>query len=316
MARVTVQETDRHDVAACFERLLVVPRVVVGVALLAVPPVVSDLPVATMVSAGVAFLAVSLVAAVRMRAGPIDRRWWWLTSVADVAVAVAVAVALGASESGPAVLLLPLVGFELALKHGLRGAGVALGGLGIAMAGRAVHRTLEYGLPPRAWLIAVMIGLSGLLVAIAGAVRMSERRRAAAETDRARLAAILRSSVEAVLRESGHTPGDARHRDLRDLVDLACERPELGSEVARRLAAAVAPRPAAAGPLSAREMEVLDLVAGGRTDREIARQLFLSPGTVRVHVSHAVHKLGVADRAAAVAWLHEQGRSPPIGSPT
>lgn len=177
------------------------------------------------------------------------------------------------------------------------------------MAGRAWYRAVQYGLPPRAWLIAVMVGLAGLLVAVAGAVRVSERHRDAAERDRQRLAAILRSSVEAVLIEAGHKPDDARHRDLRELVDLACVRPELGSEIARRLAVAVAPRPPADGPLSARETEVLGLVGAGRTDREIARALFLSPGTVRVHVSHAVHKLGVADRAAAVAWL--QKRDPP-----
>jgi DNA-binding NarL/FixJ family response regulator len=285
------------------------------VVLMVVPPAVSDLPVAVMAAAGLAFLAVSGVAALLLRRGDADPRWWKVTSAADAAVALGVVVALGATDSSPAVLLLPLVGFELALKHGLAGAGLALGGLGGALAGRAGYRAVQFGLPPRVWLIAVMVGLAGLLVAVAGAVRMSERHRDAAERDRLRLAAILRSSVEAVLAEAGHQPDDARHRDLRDLVALACDRPELGSEIARRLAVAVAPRPPAAGPLSARESEVLGLVGAGRTDREIARALFLSPGTVRVHVSHAVHKLGVADRAAAVAWLRERELPPEIQAP-
>lgn len=299
-----------------FERMLLVPRAVLGVGLLVLPPVVSDLPRPVMMLAGLALVLVSLVAGLCLYRGDAHPRWWVVTSAADAGVAVGVVVALGATESSPAVLLLPLVGFELALKHGLLGAGLAVGGLALAMTGRAVYRAYRFDLPPRAWLITVMLALAGLLVAVAGAVRVAEHRRNVADRDRVRLAALLRSTVEAVLTESGRRPDDARHRDLRDLVELACDRPELGSEVARRLAAEAAPRPIADGPLSARELEVLELVGAGLTDKAIAAQLFLSPGTIRVHVSHAVHKLGVADRAAAVSWVRQRNQGAGSHTPT
>jgi DNA-binding NarL/FixJ family response regulator len=51
--------------------------------------------------------------------------------------------------------------------------------------------------------------------------------------------------------------------------------------------------------LSARESEVLRLLAGGLTDREIAESLQISPRTVETHVSKVLHKLGVRNRAEA-----------------
>ena len=53
--------------------------------------------------------------------------------------------------------------------------------------------------------------------------------------------------------------------------------------------------------LTARELEVLALAAEGNTGPMIARELFLSPATVRTHFEHIYRKLGVADRTAAVA---------------
>ncbi len=53
--------------------------------------------------------------------------------------------------------------------------------------------------------------------------------------------------------------------------------------------------------LSARELEVLALTADGASAPEIAAELFLSPTTVKTHLQHAYAKLGVTDRAAAVA---------------
>jgi LuxR family maltose regulon positive regulatory protein len=54
-------------------------------------------------------------------------------------------------------------------------------------------------------------------------------------------------------------------------------------------------------PLSERELEVLRLVTAGLSNREIARQLFLSPGTVKTHVHNIYGKLGVESRAKAIA---------------
>lgn len=59
--------------------------------------------------------------------------------------------------------------------------------------------------------------------------------------------------------------------------------------------------------LSDREMEVLRLVASGSTNRDIAEALFVSEATVKTHLIHIFSKLGVNDRAAAVATAFEQG---------
>lgn len=59
--------------------------------------------------------------------------------------------------------------------------------------------------------------------------------------------------------------------------------------------------------LSPREIEVLDLVAGGKTNKDIARQLWVSETTVKSHLLHAFDKLGAADRAEAVAVALKKG---------
>ncbi|MFD0855843.1 LuxR C-terminal-related transcriptional regulator, partial [Actinomadura adrarensis] len=53
--------------------------------------------------------------------------------------------------------------------------------------------------------------------------------------------------------------------------------------------------------LSAREAEVMDLIASGRSNGEIARQLYLSEKTVKNHVNRIYSKLGVGSRATAIA---------------
>jgi DNA-binding CsgD family transcriptional regulator len=75
-------------------------------------------------------------------------------------------------------------------------------------------------------------------------------------------------------------------------------------------------RPAAgssAGPLSARENEILHLLAEGLSDKEIANRLAISPHTVHKHVRAVYDKLHVHSRAQAVArYLQARG---PSGSP-
>lgn len=53
--------------------------------------------------------------------------------------------------------------------------------------------------------------------------------------------------------------------------------------------------------LTERERAILELVAAGRTNEEIGRQVHLSPATVKTHLRHVFDKLGAADRASAVA---------------
>jgi DNA-binding NarL/FixJ family response regulator len=62
------------------------------------------------------------------------------------------------------------------------------------------------------------------------------------------------------------------------------------------------PTAAAEGRLTARELEVLALVAGGRTNRQVATVLVISPHTVRRHLQNIFRKLGVSSRAAATAY--------------
>ena len=53
--------------------------------------------------------------------------------------------------------------------------------------------------------------------------------------------------------------------------------------------------------LTAREVEVLQLLAFGHTNKDIAEQLYISPDTVKTHLEHIFEKLGTSDRTAAVA---------------
>jgi DNA-binding NarL/FixJ family response regulator len=59
------------------------------------------------------------------------------------------------------------------------------------------------------------------------------------------------------------------------------------------------------GGLSAREVEVLRLVAAGKTNRAIATDLVLSEKTVARHVSNIFGKLGISSRSAATAYAYE-----------
>ncbi|MEV4340778.1 AAA family ATPase [Streptomyces sp. NPDC049590] len=65
--------------------------------------------------------------------------------------------------------------------------------------------------------------------------------------------------------------------------------------------------PAAALGLTSRERDVLGLVAAGRTNRQIAEELFISPKTASVHVSNILGKLGVSGRGEAAAVAHRLG---------
>lgn len=59
--------------------------------------------------------------------------------------------------------------------------------------------------------------------------------------------------------------------------------------------------------LTAREIEVLQHIAGGNRNRDIAEQLFISEETVKVHIKHIMEKLGATDRTQAVAIAVRRG---------
>jgi DNA-binding CsgD family transcriptional regulator len=58
--------------------------------------------------------------------------------------------------------------------------------------------------------------------------------------------------------------------------------------------------------LTAREREILELVAEGRTNAQIAERLWVSPGTVRKHLDNVYAKLGVHTRTAAAAFVQDR----------
>ena len=60
-------------------------------------------------------------------------------------------------------------------------------------------------------------------------------------------------------------------------------------------------------PLSQRELEVLQLLAGGASNQEIATALVVAPGTVKLHVSHILSKLGVNSRTRAILRARDLG---------
>jgi DNA-binding NarL/FixJ family response regulator len=64
------------------------------------------------------------------------------------------------------------------------------------------------------------------------------------------------------------------------------------------------------GQLTERELEVLRLVAEGRSNREIAQELFLSEGTVKIHVSHIMSKLSMERRTELVRYALQRGLAP------
>ncbi|KOX03858.1 LuxR family transcriptional regulator [Streptomyces sp. NRRL B-1140] len=105
---------------------------------------------------------------------------------------------------------------------------------------------------------------------------------------------------------TGYLLKDAPRDELFSGVRAAAEgRTVLSPAVASRLVSAV--RAPGNEPLSAREREVLALVARGTSNREIARELFISEATVKTHLTHLYTKLGVNDRAAAVATAYRRG---------
>jgi DNA-binding NarL/FixJ family response regulator len=119
---------------------------------------------------------------------------------------------------------------------------------------------------------------------------------------------------------AGYVLKDAPSRQLTNdmrqaLEDDSSVNQKLATEVIQRLASEF-PQPAEAPPatesgagapappppeeLTSREMEVLGLVAQGKTNQEISESLFITKDTTKVHVKHIIRKLGVSDRTQAV----------------
>lgn len=90
---------------------------------------------------------------------------------------------------------------------------------------------------------------------------------------------------------------------------LASEAPQ-PPEPPRATERGTAPTPALPQEMTPREVEVLGLVAQGKTNQEIAESLFISKATAKVHVQRIIAKLGVSDRTQAVVRAFELGLAP------
>ena len=108
---------------------------------------------------------------------------------------------------------------------------------------------------------------------------------------------------------TGYLLKDAPRTELLRAVRAAARgEAVLSPSVATRLLGQV--RAPAREPLSNRELDVLALVARGTSNRDTATRLFISEATVKTHLLHIYAKLGVNDRAAAVAVGFERGLLP------
>jgi len=118
------------------------------------------------------------------------------------------------------------------------------------------------------------------------------------DTDRDVLPAVEAGAIGYLLKDAG------RDELMRAVRTAARGEAVLSPSVATRLLGQVR---TPTDRLSGRELEILHLIAEGATNREAAARLFISEATVKSHVLHVYQKLGVNDRAAAVAVGFERG---------
>ncbi|MEV6769103.1 response regulator transcription factor [Nocardia sp. NPDC051030] len=116
---------------------------------------------------------------------------------------------------------------------------------------------------------------------IAGALRAGARGYLTKDAGRAEIAAAIRSVA------SGHTT--------------------LAADVGRRVVSALAAPAQPDIDLTDRELDVLRLMAQGRNNSEIAKELFIGVSTVKTHINSLFAKLGVRDRGQAIAYAHRTG---------
>ena len=125
--------------------------------------------------------------------------------------------------------------------------------------------------------------------------------------DDAVLAALQAGAIGFLTKDAG------RAEIARALHTAAAGQAVLDPQVYARLVARAAtsaatsstpPGPALPDGLTAREAEVLSLIADGLTNSQIAARLYVSEATIKTHINHIFTKAGVCDRAQAVAYAH------------
>ena len=105
------------------------------------------------------------------------------------------------------------------------------------------------------------------------------------------------------------TPVDEMSRAFESILSGHIYVPPLVSDVTVKACASTVVTPSSSAALTDRQFEVLKLVAAGRSNKEIARSLFIAEGTVKVHITAAFRALGVHNRVSAAAALQNQPRN-------
>ncbi len=121
-----------------------------------------------------------------------------------------------------------------------------------------------------------------------------------------------RAHAAELLRQAASTGRRLCARPLTEDIELLAQRARISLTDEPSTAAATPPQGPALG-LTRREEDVLRLVAVGRSNRQIAEELFISPKTASVHVSNILAKLGVSGRGEAAALAHRLRLFPPQG---
>jgi DNA-binding CsgD family transcriptional regulator len=117
-----------------------------------------------------------------------------------------------------------------------------------------------------------------------------------------------RQQAERLARHAWQTAAELGARALRAEVEALARRARLRLEETTGAGApSLAPAPGAELGLTPRELEVLALVAAGRSNRQIAEALFISAKTASVHVSNILAKLAVGNRVEAAGVAHRLG---------
>jgi len=120
----------------------------------------------------------------------------------------------------------------------------------------------------------------------------------------------------------GYLTKDATRAEIgRAVLAAAAGQAVMDPEVQQRLlsAAVRAPAPPSGDPeegdLTPRESDVLRLIAAGKSNREIARALFVSEATVKTHINRIFAKTGSRDRTQAMRYAYTHGYADPPGLP-
>ncbi|MEV6790641.1 response regulator transcription factor [Streptomyces sp. NPDC051320] len=209
--------------------------------------------------------------------------------------------------TGPERITLLIIDDHPVVRDGLRGMFAEAPGFEVlgeaADGGQGVE--LAEQLDPDVVLMDLRMPGGGGVAAIAELVRRGARARVLVlttyDTDSDTLPAIEAGATGYLLKDA---PRDELFTAVRA---AAAGRTVLSPAVASRLVSRVrTPRPAGHDALSTREREVLLLVSKGTSNRDIARELFISEATVKTHLTHIYGKLDVKDRAAAVAVAYDR----------